>query len=92
MSSPLEDYIESCNGKINAAMTAYVANLQEVASVVPSIAADVVKELETQRSHLKLVASENYCSLNTQAAMGNLLTDKYAEGYADHRYYGGCVM
>ncbi|MCR5605892.1 MAG: glycine hydroxymethyltransferase [Treponema sp.] len=91
MPSPLEDYIKSCNGKVNAAMTAYVANLQEVASVVPSIAADVVKELETQRSHLKLVASENYCSLNTQAAMGNLLTDKYAEGYADHRYYGGCV-
>ncbi len=72
-------------------MCAYVANLQEVASVVPSIAADVVKELETQRAHLKLVASENYCSLATQAAMGNLLTDKYAEGYPEHRYYGGCV-
>ena len=41
--------------------------------------------------HLKLVASENYCSLNVQAAMGNLLTDKYAEGYPEHRYYGGCV-
>ena len=91
MSSPLEEYLSSCNGKPNAAMTAYVANLQQVASVVPSIAADVVKELETQRGHLKLVASENYCSLATQAAMGNLLTDKYAEGYAEHRYYGGCV-
>lgn len=72
-------------------MTAYVANLQEVAAVAPEIAADVVKELETQRAHLKLVASENYCSLNVQAAMGNLLTDKYAEGYPEHRYYGGCV-
>ncbi len=91
MSSPLEEYLSSCNGKPNVAMTAYVANLQQVASVVPSIAADVVKELETQRGHLKLVASENYCSLATQAAMGNLLTDKYAEGYAEHRYYGGCV-
>ena len=91
MSSPLEEYLSSCNGKPNAAMTAYVANLQQVAAVAPSIAADVVKELETQRGHLKLVASENYCSLSTQAAMGNLLTDKYAEGYAEHRYYGGCV-
>ena len=91
MSTPLEDYLSNCNGKPNVAMTAYVANLQQVASVNPSIAADVVKELATQRAHLKLVASENYCSLAVQAAMGNLLTDKYAEGYPEHRYYGGCV-
>ena len=91
MSTPLERYLESCNGKPNAAMTAYVANLQKVAEVGPEIAADVVKELATQRAHLKLVASENYCSLNVQAAMGNLLTDKYAEGYPEHRYYGGCI-
>jgi glycine hydroxymethyltransferase len=71
-------------------MAAYVANLQEVAAVQPDIAADIVKELQTQRAHLKLVASENYCSLPVQAAMGNLLTDKYAEGYPEHRYYGGC--
>src|SRR5574344_1214739 len=90
MSTPLEDYLAQCNGKPNVAMTAYVANLQEVAAVGPEIAASTVKELETQRAHLKLVASENYCSLNVQAAMGNLLTDKYAEGYPEHRYYGGC--
>ena len=71
-------------------MTAYVAQLQLVAAVNPAVAAATVKELEVQRSHLKLIASENYCSLNTQAAMGNLLTDKYAEGYPEHRYYGGC--
>lgn len=91
MSSPLENYLASANGKPNAAMTAYVANLQQVAQVGPDIAASIVNELENQRSHLKLVASENYCSLNVQAAMGNLLTDKYAEGYPEHRYYGGCV-
>lgn len=90
--TPLQEYISSTPvEKINTAMTAYVANLTQVSTVNPSIAADVVKELETQRSHLKLVASENYCSLATQAAMGNLLTDKYAEGYPEHRYYGGCV-
>ena len=90
MSTPIEDYLKVTNGKPNAAMLTYVANLQQVAQVGPDIAADVVKELATQRKHLKLVASENYCSLNVQAAMGNLLTDKYAEGYPEHRYYGGC--
>lgn len=90
MSTPLENYVALCNGKLNTAMTAYVANLQQVAQVAPEIAADVVKELATQRRHLKLVASENYCSLNVQSAMGNLLTDKYAEGFPEHRYYGGC--
>lgn len=91
MSTPLEEYLSSCGGKPNVAMTSYVANLQQVASVGPEIAASIVNELENQRSHLKLVASENYCSLAVQAAMGNLLTDKYAEGYPEHRYYGGCV-
>ena len=90
MSTPLENYVALCNGKLNPAMTAYVANLQQVAQVAQEIAADVVKELATQRRHLKLVASENYCSLNVQSAMGNLLTDKYAEGFPEHRYYGGC--
>lgn len=91
MSTPLENYLSSCGGKPSAAMCAYVANLQQVASVNPKIAASVVNEIQNQRSHLKLIASENYCSLAVQAAMGNLLTDKYAEGYPEHRYYGGCV-
>lgn len=91
MSTPLEEYLTLCGGKPNASMCAYVANLQQVASVDSKIAASIVNELENQRSHLKLVASENYCSLGVQAAMGNLLTDKYAEGYPEHRYYGGCV-
>ena len=91
MSSPLENYLSSCGRKPNAAMCAYVANLQTVSEVAPDIASSVVNEIENQRSHLKLVASENYCSLSVQAAMGNLLTDKYAEGYPEHRYYGGCV-
>lgn len=91
MYTPLEEYLTLCGGKPNASMCAYVANLQQVASVDSKIAASIVNELENQRSHLKLVASENYCSLAVQAAMGNLLTDKYAEGYPEHRYYGGCV-
>ncbi len=89
--SPLAQYLsETPADKVNAAFVSYVANLQQVAEIGPEIAASVVKELEAQRTHLKLIASENYCSLNTQAAMGNLLTDKYAEGFPAHRYYGGC--
>ena len=91
MSTPLENYLSSCGNKPTAAMCAYVSNLQQVASVNPKIAASIVNEIQNQRSHLKLIASENYCSLAVQSAMGNLLTDKYAEGYPEHRYYGGCV-
>ncbi len=91
MSTPIENYLAACGNKPNPAMISHVANLQQVAAVGPDIATSIVNELENQRSHLKLVASENYCSLNVQAAMGNLLTDKYAEGYPEHRYYGGCV-
>jgi glycine hydroxymethyltransferase len=71
-------------------MVSWIASLEQVARVAPGIASSIVKEFAAQRSHLKLIASENYCSLNVQAAMGNLLTDKYAEGYPNHRYYGGC--
>lgn len=91
MSSPLKNYLESNAGKsISTEMVAYLANLEQVAKVSPEVASSIVKEFEAQRTHLKLIASENYCSLSVQAAMGNLLTDKYAEGYPDHRYYGGC--
>lgn len=77
-------------GKVTAAMAAYVANLEKVAEVAPVVAGAIVKELEDQRSKLKLIASENYCSLSTQAALGNLLTDKYAEGFPGARFYEGC--
>jgi len=76
--------------KQNTAMLAYVANLTKVAEVVPNIARSIVQELADQRSNLKLIASENYSSLSTQLAMGNLLTDKYAEGFPGHRFYAGC--
>ena len=89
MSNPLESYLSSHGNKINTSMVAYVANLSKVAEVSPQAAADIVQELVDQRAKLKLIASENYCSLSVQAAMGNLLTDKYAEGFAYHRFYAG---
>ncbi len=91
MPTPLEKYLSSVSvDKVSPAFLAYIASLQQVAAVFPEIAASIVSELENQRTHLKLIASENYTSLAVQAAMGNLLTDKYAEGYPEHRYYGGC--
>jgi len=75
---------------IDGGLLGYIANLSEVAQVAPLIAQSIVKELADQRSNLKLIASENYSSLATQLAMGNLMTDKYAEGYPRHRFYAGC--
>ena len=75
---------------ISSGFLAYLASLTEVARVAPAVARSIVRELADQRSNLKLIASENYCSLPTQLAMGNLLTDKYAEGFPMHRFYAGC--
>lgn len=71
-------------------MIAFVASLDKTAHVSPKIAGDIVNELADQRSHLKLIASENFSSLSTQLSMGNLLTDKYSEGFPYHRFYAGC--
>ena len=90
MKNGLKSYLDSVGQNYNLEQVAYLANLDLVSKVYPEIASSVVKELENQRTHLKLIASENYSSLSVQAAMGNLLTDKYAEGFPEHRYYGGC--
>lgn len=68
----------------------YYTSLELVRKKSPLIAESIVNELDNQRSSLKLIASENYSSINVQAAMGNLLTDKYAEGFPYHRFYAGC--
>ena len=56
----------------------------------PEIAQAIEMELERQRSHIELIASENFVSPSVMAAMGTCLTNKYAEGYPGKRYYGGC--
>ncbi|MBP9912510.1 MAG: glycine hydroxymethyltransferase [Opitutaceae bacterium] len=76
--------------KIDAGLIGYIASLSETARVEPALARSIVHELADQRSHLKLIASENYSSLATQLTMGNLLTDKYAEGISGARFYAGC--
>ncbi|MCL2619277.1 MAG: glycine hydroxymethyltransferase, partial [Defluviitaleaceae bacterium] len=77
-------------GNINAEMLTFVANIDMVARKNPQIARLIVQELADQRSNLKLIASENFCSPSVQSAMGNLLTDKYAEGFPGNRFYAGC--
>ncbi|HYO22245.1 MAG TPA: serine hydroxymethyltransferase [Flavisolibacter sp.] len=52
---------------------------------------DIIRrELERQRNGIELIASENFTSLQVMQAMGNVMTNKYAEGYPGRRYYGGC--
>jgi glycine hydroxymethyltransferase len=50
----------------------------------------IKKELQRQRTGIELIASENFTSLQVMQAMGNVMTNKYAEGYPGRRYYGGC--
>lgn len=50
----------------------------------------IEKERARQENEVCLIASENYTSKNVMKAMGSILTNKYAEGYPEHRYYGGC--
>jgi glycine hydroxymethyltransferase len=90
--NPFNSYLESRTpDSVDPGFLAYLANMTQVASVAPAIAESIVRELADQRANLKLIASENYCSLATQLAMGNLLTDKYAEGFPNHRFYAGCA-
>jgi glycine hydroxymethyltransferase len=52
----------------------------------------IQQELERQRRGIELIASENFTSMQVMQAMGNVMTNKYAEGYPGRRYYGGCEI
>ena len=67
-----------------------MASLDAIKDQHPLIADKIVQELKDQRSHLKLIASENFSSLPVQLSMGNLLTDKYSKECPFHRFYAGC--
>ena len=84
-------YLAEAGDRATVEMINYISSLSLVRRDSPEVASRIVKELEDQRcSNLKLIASENFSSLSVQAAMANLLTDKYAEGYPYHRFYAGC--
>ena len=65
-------------------------NLDILSLTDPAIAGILQKELQRQRDHLELIASENFTSAAVMAAQGSVLTNKYAEGLPKKRYYGGC--
>ena len=64
--------------------------LELIRSADPQVAEAIELELNRQRTHIELIASENFVSPAVMAAMGTCLTNKYAEGYPGKRYYGGC--
>ena len=64
--------------------------LELIRSADPEVAEAIELELNRQRTHIELIASENFVSPAVMAAMGTCLTNKYAEGYPGKRYYGGC--
>jgi glycine hydroxymethyltransferase len=70
--------------------TAFRTGLEVIRAVEPRVASAIAAELADQRSMLKLIASENYASPAVLLAMGNFLSDKYAEGTVGHRFYAGC--
>lgn len=65
-------------------------DFNEIRKTDAEIADKIEKELERQRNNIELIASENFVSTSVMSAMGTVLTNKYAEGYPAHRYYGGC--
>lgn len=64
--------------------------MDDIKAVDPEVAAAIQAESDRQNSHIELIASENWVSHAVMAAMGSVMTNKYAEGYPGHRYYGGC--
>ena len=65
-------------------------SFDDVKTVDPELAESIELELGRQRENIELIASENLVSKAVMAAMGSVLTNKYAEGYPGKRYYGGC--
>jgi glycine hydroxymethyltransferase len=70
--------------------TAFRSALEVIGAVEPRVAEAIRAELADQRASLKLIASENYASPAVLLAMGNWLSDKYAEGTIGRRFYAGC--
>ncbi len=68
----------------------FKSNMDFLIKVDPEVGNSINNELKRQRRNLELIASENIVSEAVMAAMGTVLTNKYAEGYPSKRYYGGC--
>ncbi len=67
-----------------------MSEISEIQKIDPEISEALKAELKRERNTLELIASENFTSVPVLEAQGSVLTNKYAEGYPDKRYYGGC--
>ncbi|HBM75471.1 MAG TPA: serine hydroxymethyltransferase, partial [Clostridiaceae bacterium] len=65
-------------------------SFEEIKRTDPEVYDIIMKEISRQRTHIELIASENFTSEAIMQAQGSELTNKYAEGYPGKRYYGGC--
>lgn len=65
-------------------------DIKEIFQIDYEVGQAIISELQRQRDHIELIASENFVSPAVMAASGSHLTNKYAEGYPGKRYYGGC--
>ncbi len=91
----LDDYLkqfvsQDVISQLSKETVSFASALDVVGQTSPEIADAIAQELRDQRASLKLIASENYADVETLLAMGNWLTDKYAEGSVGHRFYAGC--
>jgi glycine hydroxymethyltransferase len=75
---------------VAAQLTLETLRTAGLAEIDPEIALLLERELERQRSHIELIASENFTWPAVLEAVGSVPTNKYAEGYPGRRYYGGC--
>ncbi|MDX1447570.1 MAG: serine hydroxymethyltransferase [Acidimicrobiia bacterium] len=66
--------------------------MNPLATVDPTVAALIRRDLQRQNTHIHLIASENFASPAVMAASGSIFTNKYAEGYPGKRYYEGCEV
>ncbi len=71
-------------------MSILADSMQYISECDPEVGAAIRSEFDRQRRNIELIASENFVSPAVVAAMGTVLTNKYAEGYPGKRYYGGC--
>src|SRR6266545_973427 len=84
--------VQAPQDRLSLETVAYAALLDVVSAVAPEVTASIEAELASQRASLKLIASENYASPAVLLAMGNWLSDKYAEGTIGRRFYAGCAQ
>src|ERR1700736_6344144 len=92
MTIPMTGAGPAARAVTSPAASAYAAALKTIATAEPDVADAIAGELASQRRQLKLVASENYASPAVLLAMGNWLSDKYAEGIPGRRMYAGCEV